>query len=86
MKSSLNVYWLLDPFGTWADTLNLKTLDYRAEFFTHFNLCLATATHNFKYIWTIWMNTLSGMTGPPNSFTARGPVTLTTILFPQPAV
>ena len=29
---------------------------------------------------------LPGMTGPPNSFTARGPVTLTTILFPQPAV
>ena len=27
-----------------------------------------------------------GMTGPPNSFTARGPVTLTAILFPQPAV
>ena len=30
--------------------------------------------------------TLPGMTGPPNSFTARGPVTLTAILFPQPAV
>ena len=29
---------------------------------------------------------LPGMTGPPNSFAARGPVTLTTILFPQPAV
>ena len=29
---------------------------------------------------------LPGMTGPPNSFTARGPVTLTAILFPQPAV
>ena len=29
---------------------------------------------------------IPGMTGPPNSFTARGPVTLTTILFPQPAV
>ena len=27
-----------------------------------------------------------GMTGPPNSFTARGPVTLTAILFPRPAV
>ena len=27
-----------------------------------------------------------GMTAPPNSFTARGPVTLTAILFPQPAV
>ena len=27
-----------------------------------------------------------GMTGPPSSFTARGPVTLTAILFPQPAV
>ena len=27
-----------------------------------------------------------GMTGPPNSFTARGPVTLTAILFTQPAV
>ena len=26
------------------------------------------------------------MTGPPNSFTARGPVTLTAILFTQPAV
>ena len=30
--------------------------------------------------------TLPGMTGPPNSFTARGPVTLTAILFTQPAV
>ena len=29
---------------------------------------------------------LPGMTGPPNSFTARGPVTLTVILFTQPAV
>ena len=29
---------------------------------------------------------LPGMTGPPNSFTARGPVTLTAILFTQPAV
>ena len=29
---------------------------------------------------------LPGMTGPPNSFTARGPVTLTSILSPQPAV
>ena len=29
---------------------------------------------------------IPGMTGPPNSFTARGPVTLTAILFPQPAV
>ena len=27
-----------------------------------------------------------GVTGPPNSFTARGPVTLTAILFPHPAV
>ena len=27
-----------------------------------------------------------GVTEPPNSFTARGPVTLTAILFPQPAV
>ena len=26
---------------------------------------------------------LPGMTGPPNSFTARGPVTLTAILFTQ---
>ena len=34
-----------------------------------------------------WMNEwlhVSGMTGPANSFTARGPVTLTAILFPQP--
>ena len=29
---------------------------------------------------------IPGMTGPPNSFTARGPVTLTAILFTQPAV
>ena len=29
---------------------------------------------------------LPGMTGPPNSFTARGPVTLTAILFTHPAV
>ena len=29
---------------------------------------------------------LPDMTGPPNSFTARGPVTLNTILFTQPAV
>ena len=29
---------------------------------------------------------LPGMTGPPNSFTARSPVTLIAILFPQPAV
>ena len=29
---------------------------------------------------------LLGMTGPPNSFAARGPVALTAILFPQPAV
>ena len=29
---------------------------------------------------------LPGMTGPPNSFTAQGPVTLTAILFTQPAV
>ena len=28
---------------------------------------------------------LPGITGPPNSFTARGPVTLTSILFTQPA-
>ena len=31
-------------------------------------------------------NELPGMTGPHNSFTARGPITLTAILFPQPAV
>ena len=35
-------------------------------------------TSRYKY--------LPGMTGPPNSFTARGPVTLTSILFTQPAV
>ena len=29
---------------------------------------------------------LPHMTGPPNSFTARGPVTLTAILFTQPAM
>ena len=29
---------------------------------------------------------LPGMTGPPNLFIARGPVTLTAILFPQPAL
>ena len=29
---------------------------------------------------------LPGISGPPNSFTARGPVTLTAILFTQPAV
>ena len=31
-------------------------------------------------------SSIPGMTGPPNSFTARVPVTLTAILFTQPAV
>ena len=35
--------------------------------------------------WLKWLN-LPGMTGLPNSFTARGPVTLIAILFTQPAV
>ena len=33
-----------------------------------------------------WYRILPGMTEPPNSFTARGPVTLTAILLTQPTV
>ena len=38
------------------------------------------------YVTMLTLSLLPGMTGSPNSFTARGPVTLTAILFPQPAV
>ena len=39
-----------------------------------------------KAVTRTWTKKLPGLTGPPNSFTARGPVTLTAILFTQPAV
>ena len=42
------------------------------------------AIYDFKLGKTFGL--LSGMTGPLKSFTARGPVTLTAILLPQPAV
>ena len=53
------------------------------------NICLVSIyyIHNI-YTYNIIAHDLGvpGMTGPPNSFTARGPVTLTAILFTQTAV
>ena len=56
---------------------------------TDFMMILAWASpFNYDVIINAQMSCcmVPGMTGPPNSFTARGPVTLTAILFPQPVV
>ena len=51
---------------------------------------LMNILRSFKIIkgakWRVSCRKLLGMTGPPNSFIAQGPITLTAILFPQPAM
>ena len=68
---------------------------FPASIFRHLKLELLTQfpalnDEKYTYFWkienfSVRLN-IPGMTGPPNSFTARGPVTLTAILFTQPAV
>ena len=61
-------------------TYGLGFLRFRGDYYDYENMKKEIRDLHFN------RGNVPGMTGPPNSFTARGPVTLTYILFTQPAV
>ena len=71
----LPVAMVLQPIGLVADNIiNDRKMYVSTKFFRIIALLIIAPP------------IIPGMTGPPNSFTARGPVTLTAILFTQKAV